>query len=811
MRDAANIDAEAMPQALPADKLFRPADLSGLAFTTTRDLAPPPVLAGQRRAEEAIRLGGALAARGFNIFATGRTKGRISSELRQMLETVRPPGKPPQDWVYVNNFAVPHRPTAIGLPAGRAVPLQQALRKLIEDLRVTLPALFESEDYQRRRTAIDEALRTNTQKVFQTLGEKATARGLAIIRTPMGFTVAAVDKGEVVDAEAFAKWPEERRKATQDAIAQIEREMEQALRSIPKLEKERRDTVHALDQETAQFAINQEIGELRSRFAELPQVVDHLEAVRNDVLLHVQLFLGQPEGVSAAGLDAMLPGHPFERYDVNVLVSNAANDHLPVVEELNPTLGNLLGRVEHMSYQGALVTNFRMIKAGSLHRANGGTIIIDARSLFSEPYAWSALKRVLVRGEIVIEDLAHIVGLMSTATLEPSPIPLNVKVILFGERLIYYLLASLDPEFQQHFKILADFEDEVERSPEGEALLARLIGGVAAEAGLRALDRSGVEAAIERAARLSQDASKLSLLVEDLHDLVTESDHRAGVAGRTVITRADVESTLRAQRQRASRLEERTREMILRDVSLIATEGSQVGQINGLSVIDLAGHAFGQPTRITARVAPGSGKIVDIEREVELGGPIHSKGVLILSGFITGRYAYGAPMSLQASLVFEQSYGGVEGDSASVAELCALLSALAGLALRQDLAVTGSVNQHGHVQAIGGVNEKIEGFFDICTSRGLTGRQGVLIPASNVQHLMLRPDVVQACADAKFAIYAVRTVDEAIALLTGCTAGHRKPDGRYADGTVNAAVEACLARFAAARKAMIDDQNARKH
>jgi lon-related putative ATP-dependent protease len=810
MRDTPAIDPDAVPQALPPGKLFRRADLSTLAFNTTRELTPAPMLAGQRRAEEAIRLGAGLAARGFNIFATGQTKARISSSLRKMLETVPPPGKPLRDWVYVNNFAVSHRPTAIGLPAGRAAMLQQTMRKMIEDLRVTLPALFESDDYQRRRAAIDETLRANTQKVFQALGEKATSRGLAVIRTPMGFTVAAMDKGEIIEAEAFSKWPEAQKKAAQEGIAEIEREMEESLRSIPKLEKERRDAIDALSQETARFAINQEIDELRASFAELPEILDHIEAVRNDVLQHVQLFLGQPEGESATRLDAMPLGHPFERYDVNVLVSNDPNDHSPVIEELNPTLGNLLGRVEHMSFQGALVTNFRMIKAGSLHRANGGTIVIDARSLFTEPYAWSALKRVLVRQEILIEDLAHIVGLMSTATLEPSPIPLNVKVILFGERLIYYLLAVLDPEFQQHFKILADFEDELERSAEGEALLARLIGGMASEAGLRALDRSGVEAVIERAARLTDDARKLSLMIEDIHDLVIEADHWAGAAGRHVITRTDIEQALRAQRQRASRLEERSREMILREISLIATEGSEVGQINGLSVITLAGHAFGRPSRITARVGPGSGKIVDIEREVELGGPIHSKGVLILSGFIAGRFALDNPMSLQASLVFEQSYGGVEGDSASVAELCALLSALANLPLRQNLAVTGSVNQRGEVQAIGGVNEKIEGFFDICIARGLSRGHGVLIPAANIQHLMLRQDVVQACRDGNFNVYAVRTIDEAIALLTGRPAGSRGQDGRYAESSVNHAVEACLARFAAARKALTVDGEERK-
>jgi lon-related putative ATP-dependent protease len=794
-----------LPEPLGADKLVRAADLSHLSFTTTRDLASAPLPVAQERAAEAIRLGTSLTARGFNIFAVGPTAARIASSLRGMLEAKPLPGKPAPDWVYVNNFAVPHRPTAISLPAGRAPQFQRAVRKLIEDLRVTIPALFESDDYQRRRAAIDDTLRSNTQKIFQALGEQATARGVAVIRTPMGFTVAPMEKGEIVEADAFGKWPEERQRETQRAIAEIEKKVEDTVRSIPRLEKERRDAVRALDQETARLAIGQEIEEARGALSDLPQVLAHLDVVRDDLLQHGQLFLAQSEGGQPDHVEALLPGHPFERYDVNVVVSNDAAGQSPVVEELNPTLGNLLGRVEHMSYQGALVTNFRMIKAGSLHRANGGTLIIDARALFGEPFAWEALKRALARREIVIEDLAHIVGLASTATLEPGPIPLDVKVILFGERRIYYLLAGIDPEFRQHFKILADFDDELDRSPENEAFMARLIGGLAAEAGLRPLDRSGAEAAVERAARLAEDASKLSLLTEHMHDLITEADHWAAAAGREAIGREDVERALSGQRRRASRLEQKTREMILRDQSMIDTGGSRVGQINGLSVIDLGGHAFGRPLRITARVAPGAGKIVDIEREVELGGPIHSKGVLILSGFIAGRYTLQAPMSLSASLVFEQSYGGVEGDSASVAELCALLSALAGLPLRQDLAVTGSVNQMGDVQPIGGVNEKIEGFFDVCAARGLTGRQGVLIPAANAQHLMLRQDVVQACRDGRFAVYPLHTIDEAMALLTGRPAGVADADGRYPEGSVNRGVEDCLARFAAARKAMAGD------
>ena len=451
--------------------------------------------------------------------------------------------------------------------------------------------------------------------------------------------------------------------------------------------------------------------------------------------------------------------------------------------------------------QGALITNFRLIKPGTLHRANGGMILIDARALLSEPFSWPALKRALMRGEIVIEDISRFIGLTTTVSLEPDPIPLDVKVVLFGDRMLYYLLSALDPEFAQHFKVLADFDDDIDRSTDTEAMLARLIATIAGQEGLMPLDHAAVARLVEHAARIAEDAGKLTLLGEKLRDLIAEASHWAVSNGRDVATRDDIEQAIAQQRRRAGRVQERSREMILRDIALIETSGSRIGQVNGLSVLSLGDHSFGQPSRITCRVRAGSGKIVDIEREVELGGPLHSKGVLILSGFLAGRYALDAPMSLYASLVFEQSYGGVEGDSASSAELYALLSALADAPLRQDLAVTGSVNQHGVVQAIGGVNQKIEGYFDICVARGLTGTQGVLIPAANAQHLMLRADVVEACAAGRFAVWPVRSIDEGIGLLTGMQAGARGPDGAYPTGSLNRAVEDRLRQFAKVRKA----------
>jgi lon-related putative ATP-dependent protease len=775
--------------------------LDGFAFDTTADLAPLTGLLAQPRARDAIAFGTAIADAGFNIFVTGATGAGMLEAVRAALGEAARARPAPRDWIYVHNYAEPHRPKAIPLPPRRAPGLRRAVRTLIDDLRISLKAVFESEDYQQRRNDIEQSIRVKNERAFSTLSQKAMERNVAILRTPMGFGMAPVRDGKVVQPAEFKEWPEAEQRNVRDAIEQLEKELEQTMRCFPRLEKEQREAVRELDRETAAMTIAPLFDELKVHFANLPDVLGHIETMRADVLENIQAFIAaataEPASVEATARLAT----SFDRYDVNVLVSQAEHgEGAPVVEELHPTLGNLFGRVEHLQVQGALVTDFRLIRAGSLHRANGGAILMDARHLLAEPFSWTALKRALQRRQLTIEDLARFIGLTTTVSLEPEPIPLDLKVVLVGDRMLYYLLASLDPEFSRHFKILADFDDEMERSPAGEQAMARLVGTIAREQGLRPLDRGGVGRLIEHAARLAENTAKLTLVVERLRDLMAEANFLAGQAERAVVTRADVEGAVAEQVRRASRIQERSQEMMLRNIALVETEGSKVGQVNGLSVIALGDHAFGRPSRITCRVRPGAGKIVDIEREVELGGPLHSKGVLILSGYLAGRYALDVPMSLYASLVFEQSYGGVEGDSASSAELYALLSALAEAPLRQDLAVTGSVNQHGEVQAIGGVNEKIEGFFDLCATRGLSGRQGVLIPAANVQHLMLRADVVEACAVSRFAIYAVRNIDEGIALLTGLDAGERDGAGAWPPGSVNARVEERMKRFAEARR-----------
>jgi predicted ATP-dependent protease len=617
----------------------------------------------------------------------------------------------------------------------------------------------------------------------------------------MGFALAPIENGQIVAPEDFGKWPEPRQREVQDAILAMQSELEQTLRHMPQFEKERRNEIRSLNAETTRLTVDQSFEEIKQRFTDLPTVIRHLDAARDDLIANVPIFILRDDGQRVV-VEVMeeQPGDPFERYQVNTLITQPRDDPgVPIVEEPHPTLANLVGAVERVSQQGVLVTNFMLIRAGALHRANGGFLLVDVRHLLSEAFSWSALKRALRQKEIKIEDVGKFIGLSSSASLEPDPIRLDVKVVLFGDRMLYYLLASLDPEVQELFKVLADFEDDVDRSKESEAVHARLIASITKDEGFRPIARDGVALMIEHAARLSDNAGKLTLAVDQLRDVVAEADFHAASASRAVISRSDLENAVAAKTQRSARLRDRMQQSILDEVSLIDTSGVQPGQINGLSVFELGGFRFGRPTRITCRVRPGGGKVVDIEREVELGGPIHSKGVLILSGFLAGRYALDTTMSLFGSLVFEQSYSGVEGDSASSAELYALMSALSGLPLRQDLAVTGSVNQQGAVQAIGSVNEKIEGFFDICRSRKLTGQQGVLIPHANVQHLMLRPDVVEACANGRFAVYPITTIDEGIALLTGRPAGERGEDGNYPPDSVNRLIEDRLRAFARVR------------
>jgi lon-related putative ATP-dependent protease len=644
------------------------------------------------------------------------------------------------------------------------------------------------------------------QKAFEELRRESEEKSIALVRTPGGLVFAPTHEGEVMSPEEFQKLSQPEREQIEKEMAALQQRLQASLRQAPQWEREGREKVKALNREVATFAVGHLIDELRKKYAAIPPVVEFLNAVQQDVIENVEAFLNPPESPLAAMTGIPQPQQTksqpfFRRYLVNVVVDHSKSEGAPVVYEDNPTYQNLVGQAEYMAQLGALFTDFGLIRAGALHQANGGYLVLDAVRVLSQPYAWEGLKRALRSGQIRIESLGQALSLISTASLEPEPIPLNVKVVLVGERLLYYLLCQHDDEFNELFKVAVDFEEEMDRSPANQLLYAKLIGQLARQENLLPFDRGAVARIIEHGARIAGDAEKLSLHSRTLSDLLREADYWTRKEGGVVVAAKDVQRAIDAQVRRASRLRERYREEVLRGTLLIDTEGAKVGQVNGLSVVQPGRFAFGHPSRITARVRLGRGEVVDIEREVELSGPIHSKGVLILSGFLGARYATDRPLSLSASLVFEQSYSGVEGDSASSAELYALLSALAETPIKQSLAVTGSVNQRGEVQAIGGVNEKIEGFFDLCHARGLTGEQGVLIPASNVKHLMLRRDVVEAVEAGKFHVYPVETIDQGIALLTGIEAGERDSAGNFPEGSINHRVEARLIALAEKRAA----------
>ena len=786
-------------QPLEADQLRRACDSAQFGFDTTEELEDLSEVIGQERAVSAVRFGIGIQRDGYNLFALGPSGTGKRTTISQFLERRASEEPIPPDWCYVNNFEDNQKPNALRLPPGKGIELRKDMEQLIEELRTAIPALFESEDYQTRKQELQEEFQEKQEAALNDIQERAKKRDIALIRTPVGLAFAPVEEGEVVSPDEFQKLSEEKREAVKEDIAELQEDLQEAMRQARQWERKTRERMKELDREVAMLAVGHRIEELKETYADVKRVVEYLEAVKDDVIDNVDDFRrgGSEDGESILGIPMERAREAtFRRYKVNVIVDHSESEGAPVIYEEHPTYNNLIGRIEHIAQMGALVTDFNLIRPGALHDANGGYLLIDARELLLQPYAWEGLKRVLRAQEVRTESLSQALSLVSTVSLEPDPIPLSVKVVLIGERLLYYLLNQYDPDFSELFKVEADFSDEMPRTGDNDQLYARLIATIGRREELRPFDRDAVARVIERSSRIAGDNRKLSTHLLSIADLLEEADYWAGDEGRDIVTAEDVQKSINKKIERADRLRERTQEHIERGMILIDTTGEKTGQVNGLSIIALGDYAFGRPNRITARTRLGKGNVVDIEREVELGGPIHSKGVLILSGFLSARYASEYPLSLSASLVFEQSYAGVEGDSASLGELCVLLSALADIPIKQSLAVTGSVNQHGEVQPIGGVNEKIEGFFDACRAKGLTGTQGVLIPEVNVEHLMLRSHVIETANRGQFHVYPVATVDEAIELLTGVPAGERDEEGRFPEGSVNYLVEERLIELA---------------
>lgn len=785
---------------LPAGELRRRVDPSTLGFdTTTDDLDPASGLIGQNRALKAIAFGVGLKAPDYNVFVSGPPASGRRTAVKAHLHRVTKTTAAPADWVYVHNFEQPGQPKAISLPRGRASVFARAMVAVIDELKVALPGLFEGHDYQARRRAIEEEFRGAHDDGIEALNRRAAQQNVAILRTPMGFVMAPMHEGKVVKPEVFAGLPERLRKDVEAKVQDLQKDLELLLTQAPRAERLGRQKLAELDQEFARRVVRAAFDDIEAAHTDLPKVLAFLAAAEGDLLHNIRLFASPSAeaGNAPAGWLDTVRDPRFGRYMVNVLVTGASEDQgAPVVAEDNPSHGNLIGRIEHVTHMGAMLTDSLLVKPGALHRANGGALLIDARKLLSAPFAWDALKRALKSGQIRIESPADVPGRQSTQSLDPEPIPLDVKVVLFGDHSLYHELAALDPEFQRLFKVQADFDNSIERSAENELAYARLIASIVASHELKPVDREGAARLIDEGARLASDREKLSIEIGRLADILREADYWAAQAARPTITRADVTRAIDEHIQRSNRLSDRSREAIGRGIVEVDTAGEKVGQINGLLVVEHGGFAFGRPSRITARVHMGTGRVTDIAREANPGGARTSKGVMILWGYLAGRYAQDMPLAMAASLDFEQSFGAVDGDSASSAELYALLSALSDVPLRQGIAVTGAVNQCGELQAVGGVNEKIEGFFDICAARGLDGTHGVLIPQSNVQHLMLREEVVEAVEAGTFSVHAVKTIDAGLEVLTGRIAGVRGADGFFDMGSVNRMVEDRLLHFA---------------
>jgi len=783
---------------LAPEQLRRCGDPSLFSFESTADLPPLDEVIGQDRAVRSIDFGVDMPNTGFNIYAMGPAGSGRTTAVRQFLDNRARRRPAPPDWCYVYNFEDPRRPRAIDLPPGRASALRKEMEDLIRQCQQEIPRAFEGQPYEQRRRELLNGMQRRQQQLFEELERYLNERGFALIRSTAGLAIAPMLNGEILTPEAYQKLDPEVKRRFEAHREELQAEFDKTMRQARELDRQGREALEKINNEMAGFVVDHLMTDIREHFADCPKAIAYLDSVRQDIVQNVDRFVG------AGRQESPIPVLPtregvqrwFDRYKVNVLSESVDCNCAPVVIEDNPTYYNLVGRIEHRAEFGTMVTDFTQIRAGALHRANGGYLVVEAKGVLANPLAWQGLKRALRNHEIKIEEMAQHYGLIATSSLEPEPIPLDVKVVIIGDALLYSLLYSYDEDFRELFKVRAEFTPTMPFDAEGMEQYARFVGDLCRREGLRHLTSNAVARLLEEASRMAGDQQKITTHFAAVADLIREASFWAGRAGRDLVTDEDVRRAVEERRYRLNYAAERYCESIQEGVILIDTEGAVVGQVNGLSVLQTSDFAFGMPSRITAKTFMGKAAVVSIEREVKMSGPIHDKGQLILSAYLAGRFAQKRPLSMSATLTFEQLYSGVEGDSASSAELYALLSSLSEVPIKQSLAVTGSVNQFGQVQAIGGVNAKIEGFFDVCKARGLTGEQGVLIPRSNVRHLMLREDVVQAVAENKFHIYAISTVEEGIELLTGVPAGEPNEKGEYPEGTIYARVQAKLDRYA---------------
>jgi lon-related putative ATP-dependent protease len=784
---------------VPLSELRPACDPSVFAFQTTAEVEPHVGLIGQDRAVEAIKFGLAIDSRGFNICVAGEPGTGRTTAVREYLETFAATRPPPDEWCYVNNFSDPHRPRALRLPPGRGRALMNAMQAMVSDARERIPRTFQSDDFVNRRDEIVASVQRHHEQVFSRLADQARREGFLLQGNPSGFFLVPLAGDRPMDDQAFSALNEEQRAAILERRERLMEQLREAMKQEAGYEAEANKRIAELQRVVATTVVDSLLDHLFTEYEDFPGVVQYLVEVRRDMIDHIEDFTRRPE-TPPLPFPVPLPrdGPPAtRRYEVNLLVDCSEEQCAVVVYESNPTPQRLIGRIEKEAVFGAVVTDFTMVRPGSMHRANGGFLVVDFDELLQYPLSWNELKRTIRTGQITIEELGERLGYIETKTVRPEPIPWSGKVVAIAREEVYRILFTLDPDFKELFKVKADFDMHIDRTPDHERQYAGLVAAVTRREGLPPLDRAAVARVVEEGMRLAQDHNKLSIRFGDLTDIVREAGHWARQEGAAIVGQAHVDRAVRERQRRVNLVEEHLREAVTNGVIVVDTSGEAVGQVNGLSVVDVGDIAFGQASRITATIGVGREGIIDLQREARLSGPIHSKAVLTLQGFLVDRYATDAPLSLAARLSFEQSYGLVEGDSATCAETCALLSRLAEAPVKQSLAITGSMDQRGEVQAIGGANYKIEGFFQVCRQRGLTGRQGVIIPASNVRHLMLAEEVVAAVRDGLFHIYSVSSIDEALRLLTGIEPGERREDGSYPPESLNGRVLARLRHFGA--------------
>ncbi|HBR17763.1 MAG TPA: ATP-dependent protease [Deltaproteobacteria bacterium] len=774
------------PQSLLPEELRWTCDPKQFPFKTTDEIKPLEETIGQERALRAMDFGLGLESHGFNIYVLGESGTGKTSTVKAMLEKRAVNENIPDDWCYVYNFADPDMPNALKLPPGIGAELKIDMEDLIESLKRDIPKVFESKDYEKHRDEILDGQQERTRALFYRLEQKAAEKGFILKKTVSGLAVLPAKDGKALSHEDFEKLSKSERARVEEDSKILQDRLSDTIRDVRIIEKETKERINALDREVVQYVVNPLMNELLDKYKAYSEVIEYLSQVKEDVLVRSEDFRPKEElAIALPGLKLPKVEPSFERYNVNLLVSNKDTKGAPVIIETNPTYYNLFGRIEYKVQYGVAATDFTMIKAGSIHKANGGYLVVNALDLLRNIFAYDALKRMIKNKEVKVEDVWEQYRLVSTTTLKPEPIPVDIKIVLIGSPFIYYLLYNLDDEYRKFFKVKADFDNRMPRNEENIAKYAAFISARCKEEGLKPFDRTGIARIVEYGARLADDKEKLTAQFSEIADMAREASYWAAAEGSKSVTAGHVDKAGFERIFRNSRIEDRLRELITEGTILIDTDGVVAGQVNGIAVLSLGDYAFGKPSRITAKTFLGEAGVVNIEREAKMSGRIHNKALMILTSYLGEKFAQDTPLTLSASICFEQLYEEIEGDSATCTEFYALMSSLSGLVLNQGIAVTGSMNQLGDVQPVGGINEKIEGFFDVCVAKGLTGKQGVIIPKKNVRHLMLKKEVIEAVKAGKFNIYPIEKVDEGLEILTGVAAGDRKTDGAYPEGTVN--------------------------